>query len=184
MPSQPIGHGRGGGKHKPTAAAMTAGRANVPQIASDAPSLRLDTRRSTLIILAMLTIFSVTRIVLFWSPNLDVNVGRYNIHHLFTGLLLMYVFGIALVLIHGRHRLLDLASIGFGAGLGLTLDEWVYLIATDGSNLSYLTPISLWGAIAMILGAFSYIIAIQVFLRRRINEYDASPGTDTGRFSP
>jgi hypothetical protein len=38
---------------------------------------------------------------------------------------------------------------GSGVGLSLVLDEWVYLIVTDGSNASYLLPVSLWGAVAL-----------------------------------
>ncbi len=32
----------------------------------------------------------------------------------------------------------------------MVLDEVIYLIATDGSNASYLLPISLWGAVSLI----------------------------------
>ena len=54
----------------------------------------------------------------------------------------------------GRSRGLDLACIVFGAGLSLALDEVVYLIATDGSNPSYLLPVSFWGAVVVVgLGA-------------------------------
>ena len=38
----------------------------------------------------------------------------------------------------------------FGAGLALSLDEVVYLIATDGSNASYLLPVSFWGGVVVV----------------------------------
>ena len=44
---------------------------------------------------------------------------------------------------------LDVALLVFGAGLAMALDEWVYLIATDGTNASYLLPVSLWGGIVV-----------------------------------
>jgi hypothetical protein len=38
----------------------------------------------------------------------------------------------------------------FGSGLSLALDEVVYLIATDGSNASYLLPVSFWGGVIVV----------------------------------
>ena len=42
------------------------------------------------------------------------------------------------------------AIVGFGTGLSLMLDEWVYLIVTDGSNQSYLRPVSLLSGLASV----------------------------------
>jgi hypothetical protein len=39
----------------------------------------------------------------------------------------------------------------------LTLDEWVYLIVTDGTNASYLLPVSVKGGITMVVLAVAYI---------------------------
>jgi hypothetical protein len=44
-------------------------------------------------------------------------------------------------------------------GLSLALDEWVYLIATDGSNASYLLPVSFWGGV-IVVGAATLYAAI------------------------
>jgi hypothetical protein len=69
---------------------------------------------------------------------------------LFTGTLLLAFGGIAGVVsgIAGRTR--DLADVIFGLGLALTLDEWVYLIVTDGSNAAYWTWPSVIGAVVAI----------------------------------
>ncbi len=50
----------------------------------------------------------------------------------------------------------DAAVVGFGVGLALALDEWVYLIATDGSNAAYLLPGSLIPGAAMVAPACAY----------------------------
>src|SRR5262249_10163725 len=97
------------------------------------------------------------------------NVGRYNIHHLFTGLLLIVVGGIPLAILHTSTRRLDLARWIFGVGLGMALDEWVYLIATDGGNASYLLPVSFWGGVVVIGLACAYTAAI-VFYAPRANQ--------------
>jgi hypothetical protein len=125
----------------------------------------MDKRRALLLTLSLIITFVVVRISLHISPNSDFNVGSYNIHHLFTGLILITFCGIVAVLFK-NSRITDLAVIGFGIGLSLALDEWVYLITTDGSNASYLLPISLWGGGVMIAIALVFIGVLYLVSRR------------------
>lgn len=104
----------------------------------------------------MLVMFVGVRSSMAFRPNADFNVAGYNIHHLFTGLLILAACGIPLVLGYGRGRIGDVLTAGFGVGLSLALDEWVYLIATDGSNASYLVPVSFWGGVIVVGGALLY----------------------------
>ncbi len=114
-------------------------------------------RRNAAIFLATLVAtVLVTRVLLHHSPDSDFNIGSYNIHHLFTGLALIAAGGIPLALFRGNTARLDFALVLFAAGLGLALDEWVYLIVTDGSNAAYLTAPSLYGAVAMVSLAAGY----------------------------
>lgn len=127
----------------------------------------MDLRRARILIGSLIITFVVTRLSLGLTPNSDFDVAGYNIHHLFTGLLLIFAGGIPLALFPHRSRLLDAATVAFGAGLALTLDEWVYLIATDGSNASYLLPVSLTGALAMVGLALMYVLILYLISRRR-----------------
>jgi hypothetical protein len=127
----------------------------------------MDRRRALLLLVSLVVTFMVIRIYLHNSPNTDLNVGPYNIHHLFTGLLLITFCGIAVTLFKGRTLLLDAATVGFGVGLSLALDEWVYLIATDGTNASYLLPISLWGALVMLALTCIYIAVLFLLNHRK-----------------
>jgi hypothetical protein len=127
----------------------------------------MDARRARILIASLLVTFVVTRSVMGVSPNSDFDVAGYNVHHLFTGLLLIFAGAIPLALFPGRSLPLDIATVAFGAGLALTLDEWVYLIATDGSNASYLLPISLTGALVMVGLALVYVLMLYLFSRRR-----------------
>jgi hypothetical protein len=120
----------------------------------------LNRRRAFLVGLALATTFVALRVYLHNSPGTNFNVGTYNIHHLFTGLLLVTAGGLPLVLFHGDHRALDLSAIVFGAGLGMALDEWVYLITTDGTDASYLLPVSLWGGATMVALALTYLFIL------------------------
>ena len=127
----------------------------------------MDTHRARVLVVSMLATFAAVRILLGFSPNSDFDVAGYNVHHLFTGLLLIVAGGLPLALFPGRSIALDAATVAFGAGLALTLDEWVYLIATDGSNASYLLPISLTGALMMIGMALVYVLVLYLISRRR-----------------
>ncbi|MDP9176591.1 MAG: hypothetical protein M3O61_02825 [Gemmatimonadota bacterium] len=127
----------------------------------------MNTRRAKLVLGALVVTFVVTRVMLTMSPDSDFDVAGYNIHHLFTGLLLITAGGIPLALFSGRSLTLDAASVAFGSGLALALDEWVYLIATDGSNASYLLPVSLKGGILMVGLAALYILVLYLASRGR-----------------
>lgn len=100
-------------------------------------------------------------------PDADLNVAGFNIHHLFTGLLLVVAGGIPLALSANSSRALDLACLTFGCGLSLALDEWVYLIVTDGSNSAYLLPVSFWGGAVMVALACVYTGLLLLLLRER-----------------
>ena len=128
-------------------------------------------RRIFLVLGALVVPFVVLRVWLAITPNADFNVAGYNIHHLFTGLLLITVGGLPLALFQGASRWLDAAAVVFGVGLSLALDEWVYLVATDGSNASYLLPVSFWGGVVMIALACAYVgVLLAVHGRRRGEE--------------
>ncbi|MEO8192730.1 MAG: hypothetical protein ABI681_02690 [Gemmatimonadales bacterium] len=127
----------------------------------------MDTRRARIVVIALVATFLVVRALLHMSPNSDFDMAGYNIHHLFTGLLLIVSGGIPLALFPGRSGLLDLSAVLFGSGLALALDEWVYLIVTDGSNASYLLPVSLRGGIMMVVLATLYIAVLYIVSGKR-----------------
>ena len=125
----------------------------------------MNTRRAWIIATTMVVTFIIVRSMLHLSPNSDFNVGRYNVHHLFTGLLLITVGGIPLALFPLNSLMTDVMAVVFGAGLSLALDEWVYLIATDGTNASYLLPVSVRGGIAMVGLALVYVAILYILSR-------------------
>lgn len=113
-----------------------------------------DRRRPGLVLAGLVGTFVVVRLAMWRSPDADFTVAGHNVHHLFTGVLLAAAAGVPLALRPGRFRGVDVASLVFGAGLSLALDEVVYLVVTDGSNAAYLTPASFWGGVAGVgLGA-------------------------------
>lgn len=123
-------------------------------------SMVSDRRRARLILASVLLTFVVVRLALWWSPDSDFDVAGYNVHHLFTGVLMMTAGGLPLALRAGRSRGLDVTCVVFGGGLALALDEVVYLIATDGSNASYLLPVSFWGAVIVVGAGVFWLVVV------------------------
>src|SRR5688572_29352656 len=97
-------------------------------------------KRSNVLAVSMALTFVMMRAYLHSWPDTDLDVAGYNIHHLFSGLVLVTFGGIAAVLLPPTHRLSRAAVAVFGVGLAMALDEWLYLIVTDGTNESYLLP--------------------------------------------
>ena len=114
----------------------------------------------------MVATFVVLRVSLWFSPGADFDVGAYNIHHLYTGLLIAAAGGIPLAVRRDGGRVRDAALVAFGAGLSMALDEWVYLIATDGTNASYSLPVSFWGGVVVVGLACVYTLALTLFHHR------------------
>ncbi len=123
--------------------------------------------RAKILVSSLVLTFVVIRVWLFFYPNADLNLLGYNIHHLYTGLLLVTIGGIPLILFSNPGRILNLATAIFGIGLSLALDEWVYLIATDGSNMSYLLPVSFWGGLILVGLTCLYIGALYFWFRKK-----------------
>ncbi|HUG13878.1 MAG TPA: hypothetical protein VMM78_02575 [Thermomicrobiales bacterium] len=120
-------------------------------------------RRLVILLGALLGTFVVVRGGMLLRPDADVFVGGFNIHHLYTGVIVLTICVIPLVVGAPKPRTADLLVGGLGIGLSLALDEVVYLIATDGSNQSYLTTVSWIGGATLILLASGYAIAIARF---------------------
>ena len=124
-------------------------------------------RGALLLVISILSPFIVLRLLLYVSPNSDFYVGPYNIHHLFTGLIFITAGGVPLAVYRGEGRLANLAIVLFGLGLGMALDEGVYLIVTPGTNADYLLPVSFWGGVATIGLACIYVVILVLLLRRK-----------------
>ena len=112
-------------------------------------------------IISLISTLVLLRIFLFLSPSTNLNIGKYNIHHLFVGAFLSIIILILLILSIVNNFIVVLAGISSA----LVLDEIIYLIATDGSDTSYLTAASLWGAIILTI-----IIVLLTFILYNTNK--------------
>ena len=72
-------------------------------------------KRALLLIGSIICTFIVLRVSLIISPNSNFDIGPYNIHHLFTGLIVLSLAVMPLLLFESKGRLMDLLVILFGA---------------------------------------------------------------------
>jgi hypothetical protein len=110
---------------------------------------------------AFLATFVVIRTWLWVTPNADFDVAGHNIHHLFTGIVLLLVSLLPLALGAAAGRPATVATAMAGIGLSLVMDEWVYLIVTDGTNAAYLLPVSFWGAVVTHALVVAWVLVLQ-----------------------
>jgi hypothetical protein len=107
-------------------------------------------RTLLLILLPMLATFVGQRLYLHLvNPDADLYVAGHNVHHLFSGALLAIPAAFVIAFVPEACIVRWIALGMLGTGSAMVLDQVVFLITTDGSNASYLTPISLWGAIIL-----------------------------------
>lgn len=108
------------------------------------------------------------RIYLSFFPYTNFDPFGHNVPHLFTGILLMTIGGLPLAI--GAGALKTRASLFFAMtftiGLSLALDEWVYLIATGGSDDEYLLPVSWWGSAVVIGLASCYLLLVWLQMKK------------------
>ncbi|MBI2652819.1 hypothetical protein HYX00_05110 [Candidatus Woesearchaeota archaeon] len=118
-------------------------------------------QRLKIFIISLIFTMPALRIYLLLFPSSNLYIFGYNIHHLFIG-----AFLIVIVLLLFIFDIINKLTIMLaGVSSALILDEIVYLIATDGSDISYLSSVSLFGA--MILTAIILILAIVLYNQQK-----------------
>jgi hypothetical protein len=97
--------------------------------------------------------------VSWWPGNIESDSGV-HLHHLVFGIVTMMVSGVLLSFALGNTPLTEIASLAFGVGLGLTIDEfalWVHLDdvywAEEGRSSIDATVIAAAAMMLMLVGA-------------------------------
>ena len=120
-------------------------------------------QKTKIFLISLIATLILLRLFLTFSPSTNLNFFGHNIHHLFIGSFLVVV-----VLVFFISNIVNKFTIILaGIGSALVLDEIVYLIATDGSDISYLSSVSLFGAI--VLTAIILILAVVLYNQQKTN---------------
>ncbi len=118
-----------------------------------------------LILLPLLVTFVGLRLYLHLVRVRHIYPGGYLVHHLFIGALILIPASF-LVAFSKRPRWQQvLATAAVGIGSALILDEFTYLVATQGTDADYVSPVSLFGAIVCIALAVTLLLVLYVFHR-------------------
>ena len=97
------------------------------------------------------------------NHNADLYLFGHNVHHLFVGAVMAIPAAFVLAFQPETPWLRLTALAVLGSGSSMVLDEVIFLVATDGSNDSYIKPVSLWGAVfmhALALGLLLLLYAV------------------------
>ena len=96
------------------------------------------------------------RLYLLISPEANVYIYGYNVHHLYTGAFILVV--LSLLSAGGvSGGILTLAS---GMASGLVIDQLVYLTTSKGGHKAYFESLSLFGMLALV--AFLIVLGFVV----------------------
>lgn len=88
-------------------------------------------RKENLFFLSFLATIVITRLSVFFIPNVDIYLGDWIVHHFWFGVILIsFIF-----VIPKEHK--TIRSILFGIGAGFILDQLVFMILGAGGDKEY-----------------------------------------------
>jgi hypothetical protein len=117
------------------------------------------------ILVPMLVTFAALRLYLHLVHVQHLYPGGYLVHHLFLGIVILLpaTFLLAFAPPHRPVRILSLVLVGIGSSM--ILDEFVYLVATKGTDQDYVSRVSLLGAIVCISLATALLLVLYLLHR-------------------
>ena len=120
--------------------------------------------RLKIFIVSIVLTLTILRIFLFIFPSANLNLGYYNIHHLYIGAFLIIISLTFFILGIVNKPVIIFAGISSA----LVLDEIVYLIATDGSDTHYNTVISLVGAVILTTTIIAFVFILHNINKKKV----------------
>ncbi|MBI2142482.1 hypothetical protein HYU15_03275 [Candidatus Woesearchaeota archaeon] len=111
-----------------------------------------------IILVTFVASFALARITVLSFPDFAVVVRQYHIHHFYYGIALISAAA-WMALVSNRPRLITLAAVFFGAGLGLVADEIGLLLTcnSEGLNCNYYARSSFDLAVLLGLSFLAFI---------------------------
>ena len=109
----------------------------------------------------MVATIIVVRFSLFFRPKINVYIGKYNVHHLYTGAALLVLD--TLFLIGGTINAYTIVLAGVATAL--ILDELGYLVTTNGADSAYFTHKSYMQMLCSVGLALVLALGISILLK-------------------
>ncbi len=105
-------------------------------------------KRKNLLYLSFILTIVIIRVGVFLIPGVDITVGKFILHHFWFGVLLLMI---NFFIKEGRF---NQKFILFGIGLGLFLDELIFMLLGGGGDLQYWNIYSVIGTMLIVLLIF------------------------------
>jgi hypothetical protein len=118
-----------------------------------------------LILLPMLGTVFCLRLYLHLVRVQHFYPGGYLVHHLFLGVLIELPAAFVLAFGARGRAAAFFALAALGVGSGMILDEVTYLVVTRGSDLDYVSRVSLVGSMAFV--SLAAILLVGIYWTRR-----------------
>ena len=118
--------------------------------------MKMRTFRLMVFIISIWATIILTRLITFFIPTFFFELAGNHVHHYAYGILVMIISGTSLIFLDGVYK--DLGIPFFGAGVGMVVDEYAFVIAGDeigySSKLTIMTIIALSGVIVFLARYF------------------------------
>ena len=129
------------------------------------------TKRLRVFIGTLVIVLVWERIFLYFFPNVNLDIGKYGVHHLYTGALLLILAIILMLFDFFTIWVMILA----GYSAALVLDEWIFLVVQGGGDNLYSSKISLLGAILLSLLVIILILFLFDIKKTRVITRETLP---------
>ncbi len=103
----------------------------------------------TFITAILITIF-LSRILVWLIQERSLYLFGFEIHHFYLGVLLVMLAGFSRFFSKNK-KLNKIDLIGFGIGNGLILDQFIFILFTNGNHTEYFSRFSILGSLGLII---------------------------------
>jgi hypothetical protein len=130
------------------------------------------TKRLRAFVSTLVIVLVWERIFLYFFPNVNLDIGKYGVHHLYTGALLLILVIILMIFDFFSIWVMILAGIS----AALVLDEWIFLVVQGGGDNLYFSKVSFLGAILLSLLVIILILFLFDIKKTRVITRETLPG--------
>ena len=102
-----------------------------------------------------------TRIFLHYFISINISFLKYHIPHLFLGIILLFS-ALPFLLFNFSYKIKTYAIAFTGIATAFIIDEYAFLVFTNGTDPAYIGSVSVYGMILSALFLLSYYLIISL----------------------
>lgn len=124
-----------------------------------------------LITLYISVLFTIIAIRLFSWMFPQIFLNDFDLYHFYFGIMLLLIGSIILLFTPLKNENIPYKIILFSIGIGLTVDQFIFLIVKEKTEQGYWELPSLLGTLLFTVTIFIYILFLFVFRANKIEQY-------------